>query len=88
LPKSGPRLLLHRCHHSFSRRHDKGTRIRTGRAYAYTPIADDAGLAARRMRQALDAESDRRTVLARFVSGLSPDDERELIRLLGETDEA
>jgi predicted transcriptional regulator len=75
---------------TLSRLHDKGTltRIRTGRAYAYTPVADEAGLAARRMRQVLDAESDRRTVLARFVSGLAPEDERELVRLLGDPDGA
>jgi predicted transcriptional regulator len=59
------------------------TRVPRGRAYAYAPVSDEPGLAARRMRQVLDAESDRGTVLARFVSGLSAADERELIRLLG-----
>lgn len=71
---------------TLSRLYEKGTlsRVRNGRAYTYEPIADEAGLAARRMRQVLDAEADRRTVLARFVSDLSADDERELLRLLHE----
>jgi predicted transcriptional regulator len=71
---------------TLSRLHEKGTlsRVRSGRAYAYTPIADEAGLAARRMRKVLDAETDRRAVLAQFVSDLSADDERELLRLLGD----
>lgn len=70
-----------------SRLHDKGVlnRVRTGRAYAYLPVADEAGLAARRMRRVLDSESDRRTVLARFVSDLSPTDERLLRALLDES---
>jgi predicted transcriptional regulator len=71
---------------TLSRLYEKGTlsRSRNGRAYAYQPVADEAGLAARRMRQVLDAETDRRTVLARFVSDLSADDEQELLRLLRE----
>ncbi len=69
-----------------SRLHAKGvlTRVRSGRAYAYAPVADEAGLAARRMRGVLEAEHDRETVLARFVSGLSPADERLLRRMLGD----
>ncbi|MDH6134448.1 putative transcriptional regulator [Kitasatospora sp. MAA4] len=70
-----------------ARLHDKGTvaRTRVGRAYAYTPtVRDPAGLAARRMRTELDREEDRSTVLARFVSDLSDDDERLLRELLGE----
>ena len=38
-----------------------------------------AGLAARRMRGVLEATGDRETVLARFVSGLSPADELLLV---------
>ncbi|WP_377268881.1 BlaI/MecI/CopY family transcriptional regulator [Peterkaempfera sp. SMS 1(5)a] len=67
------------------RLHEKGTvlRARMGRAYAYTPaVQDTAGLAARRMRSELDREPDRSTVLARFVSDLSADDERLLRHLL------
>jgi len=67
-----------------SRLHAKGvlTRLRSGRAYSYTPVADEAGLAARRMRGVLDAEADREAVLARFVSSLSPADEQVLRRML------
>ncbi|WP_225638969.1 BlaI/MecI/CopY family transcriptional regulator [Streptomyces solaniscabiei] len=73
---------------------DKGmvTRERAGRSFAWTPAADQAGLAARRMRKVLDAESDREAVLASFVTGLDPADERLLRDLLahpaakGETD--
>ncbi|KAA2255502.1 BlaI/MecI/CopY family transcriptional regulator [Solihabitans fulvus] len=68
------------------RLHAKGLlgRSRQGRAYAYAPIEDEAGLAARRMRQLLDAERDRSTVLTRFVSDLSLADERLLRALLDE----
>jgi len=67
-----------------SRLHAKGvlTRLRSGRAYSYAPVADVPGLAARRMRGVLDAEADREAVLARFVSGLSPADEQVLRRML------
>lgn len=63
----------------------KGTleREQHGRAYAYRPVSDEPGLAARRMRQVLDGEADRQQVLARFVSDLSDEDERVLRRLLG-----
>jgi predicted transcriptional regulator len=69
-----------------ARLHDKGVLVRTrvGRGFAYRPAreAQDApGLAARRMRSELDKEADRQTVLTRFVSGLSQDDE-ELLRAL------
>lgn len=69
-----------------SRLHTKGvlTRLKTGRAYTYAPIADEPGLAARRMRGVLDAQADRELVLARFVSGLSPADEKFLRRMLGD----
>ncbi|HEY3734977.1 MAG TPA: BlaI/MecI/CopY family transcriptional regulator [Streptosporangiaceae bacterium] len=69
-----------------SRLHAKGvlSRVRAGRSYAYAPVADEPGLAARRMRGVLEAEDDRETVLARFVSGLSPADEKLLRRMLGE----
>ena len=73
-----------------SRLHAKGvlSRVRSGRAYAYAPVADEPGLAARRMRGVLEAEDDREAVLARFVSGLSPADERLLRRRLGELPDA
>jgi predicted transcriptional regulator len=69
-----------------SRLHAKGMLEREahGRAYAYRPISDESGLAARRMRQVLDSEANRRLVLARFVSDLSDEDESLLRSLLDE----
>ncbi|MEU6091937.1 BlaI/MecI/CopY family transcriptional regulator [Streptomyces sp. NPDC047085] len=67
-----------------TRLHDKGVvdRHRQGRGYAYFPVQDAQGLTARRMHTELDRDSDRETVLARFVAQLSPDDERILRDLL------
>ncbi|OIJ89927.1 MULTISPECIES: BlaI/MecI/CopY family transcriptional regulator [Streptomyces] len=70
-----------------TRLHDKGVveRYRQGRGFAYVPVRDvqDAqGLTARRMHSELDRDTDRETVLARFVAQLSPDDERVLRDLL------
>ncbi|WP_256096378.1 BlaI/MecI/CopY family transcriptional regulator [Streptomyces sp. LUP30] len=59
------------------------TRERSGRSFAWLPASDEAGLAAHRMRRVLDAEHDREAVLASFVTGLGPDDERLLRELLG-----
>jgi predicted transcriptional regulator len=69
-----------------SRLHAKGvlTRLKSGRAYTYAPVADEPGLAARRMQGVLDARADRELVLARFVSGLSAADEKLLRRMLGD----
>lgn len=68
------------------RLHDKGIigRAAAGRGYAYFPLEDSHGLTARRMHRELDQDGDRSTVLARFVDGLSPQDEAELRRLLDE----
>lgn len=67
-----------------TRMHDKEllSRVKQGRAFAYSPIADRHGMTARRMRQALDADPDRRAVLARFVDDLSLGDEEILRNLL------
>jgi predicted transcriptional regulator len=67
-----------------SRLFEKGTatREKQGRSFAYRPVDDEPGLAARRMTKVLDAEADRTSVLARFVSNLSADDERLLRDLL------
>lgn len=67
-----------------SRLRSKGTleRKHQGRAYAYRPVADEPGLAARRMRQVLEGEQDRARVLARFVADLSREDERMIRELL------
>jgi predicted transcriptional regulator len=69
-----------------SRLHSKGVldRRKVGRSYVYAPVADEPGLAARRMARMLDAEPDREAVLARFVSGLADSDEELLRRMLGE----
>ncbi|MEU9503697.1 BlaI/MecI/CopY family transcriptional regulator [Streptomyces sp. NPDC048196] len=65
------------------------SRERSGRAYVWTPAADEAGLAALRMRRVLDGEPDRDAVLTRFVSALSPHDEQLLRSLLDRaTDDA
>ncbi|NYI06980.1 putative transcriptional regulator [Allostreptomyces psammosilenae] len=71
-----------------TRLHLKGAvaRERAGRSFAWTPIADEAGLAALRMRRVLDAEADRQAVLASFVTALSADDERLLRDLLAQAD--
>lgn len=58
-------------------------REQRGRAHAYTPVLDDAGLAAGRMRAVLDAGDDRAAVLSHFLHGLSAEDELTLLRLLG-----
>ncbi|WP_051717086.1 BlaI/MecI/CopY family transcriptional regulator [Streptomyces megasporus] len=63
------------------------TRQRSGRSFVWAPTADEAGLAALRMRRLLDGESDRQAVLASFVTSLPPDDERLLRELLGRAEE-
>lgn len=65
----------------------KGAVLRehAGRAHAYTPVLNDAGLAARRMRAVLDGGSDRAAVLNQFVGSLTPEDEDTLTRLLRPT---
>ncbi|MDX2592484.1 MULTISPECIES: BlaI/MecI/CopY family transcriptional regulator [Streptomyces] len=72
-----------------TRLHDKGMveRRRQGRGYAYIPLQDAHGLTARRMHSELNRDSDRETVLARFVAQLSADDERILRDLLESDDD-
>jgi len=59
-------------------------RRRDGRAFRYAPVADEAGLAARRLAAMLDKEPDRQAVLSRFVADLSGGDEQLLRGLLGD----
>ncbi|MGW5253340.1 BlaI/MecI/CopY family transcriptional regulator [Streptomyces sp. NPDC004012] len=68
-----------------TRMHTKGLLSRTprGRAYAYTPVTDEAGFAARRMRTVLEERPDREAVLARFADSLSDTDADLLRQLLG-----
>lgn len=70
-----------------SRLHAKSAvcRQREGRSYLWTAVADESGLAARRMQRVLDSEDDRNAVLTSFVSALSPDDEHLLRDLLADT---
>ncbi|MFD6230101.1 BlaI/MecI/CopY family transcriptional regulator [Streptomyces sp. NPDC060232] len=63
------------------------TRQRAGRSFEWTPVADEAGLAALRMRRVLDAEPDREAVLASFVTALPPGDEQLLRELLAQAAE-
>ncbi|MEU6056807.1 BlaI/MecI/CopY family transcriptional regulator [Streptomyces sp. NPDC047097] len=72
-----------------TRLHAKGavTRERSGRSFVWTPTADEAGLAALRMRRVLDGEPDRGAVLASFVTALPPGDEELLRGLLAQTEE-
>jgi predicted transcriptional regulator len=67
-----------------TRLYEKGAAIRerAGRAYAYAAVLDQAGIAAAQMRSLLDRGEDRAKVLARFVDGLSGDDERALAELV------
>ncbi|MGI5358748.1 BlaI/MecI/CopY family transcriptional regulator [Streptomyces sp. CA-252508] len=69
-----------------TRLHAKGAvaRERAGRSFEWTPTADEAGLAALRMRKVLDAEADREAVLASFVTALPPGDEQLLRELLAQ----
>jgi predicted transcriptional regulator len=67
-----------------TRMHTKQLLSRTprGRAYAYAPVTDDPGFAARRMRTVLEERPDREAVLARFADGLSDADANLLRQLL------
>lgn len=69
---------------TLGRLHAKGllVRERDGRSHRYAPVSDAAGLAARSMQRVLDENTDRRAVLARFVSDLSENDGALLRRLL------
>ncbi|MFI5763190.1 BlaI/MecI/CopY family transcriptional regulator [Streptomyces sp. NPDC051563] len=72
-----------------TRLHAKGAvaRARAGRSFEWVQVADEAGLAALRMRKVLDGEADREAVLTSFVTSLSPGDEQLLRGLLAQTDE-
>ncbi|MEU7054695.1 BlaI/MecI/CopY family transcriptional regulator [Streptomyces sp. NPDC046197] len=61
------------------------TRRREGRSFVWLPAADEAGLAALKMRRVLDGERDRRAVLASFVTALPEGDEQLLRELLDRT---
>jgi predicted transcriptional regulator len=67
-----------------TRLHAKGAvhRAQAGRAHAYTPVLDEAGLAATRMRAMLDRGGDHALVLARFLGTLTPQQEATLAQLI------
>ena len=69
---------------ALTRLHEKGvvSREKVGRAYTYTAVLDQPGIAAARMRDLLESGEDRKAVLARFVGSLSDEDERALMELL------
>jgi predicted transcriptional regulator len=71
---------------ALARLHEKEAvrREKIGRAFAYTPILDEPGIAAARMRELLEAGDDRGAVLARFVGTLSTEEEEMLAELLEE----
>ncbi|MFJ9900116.1 BlaI/MecI/CopY family transcriptional regulator [Streptomyces sp. NPDC091280] len=64
------------------------TRRREGRSFVWSPAADEAGLAALKMRKVLDREQDRRAVLASFITALPEDDEQLLRALLDQAADA
>ena len=82
----GPELSYSTVVTIWSRLHAKKAldRRRDGRAFRYAPVADEAGLAARRLAAMLDKEPDRQAVLSRFVADLSGSDEQLLRGLLGD----
>ena len=59
-------------------------RTKVGRAYAYRPQVDPDARVAEQMHRLLARRTDRETVLAHFIEGLSRKDERVLRRLMGE----
>lgn len=67
-----------------TRLHAKGAvhREQAGRAHAYTPVLDEAGLAANRMRAMLDRGGDHAAVLTRFLGTLTADEEATLAELI------
>lgn len=69
-----------------TRLHGKGAvhRELAGRAHAYTPVLDDAGLAAHRMQAMLDKGGDHAAVLSRFLRTLTAEDEATLAGLLNQ----
>lgn len=67
-----------------TRLYEKNTlaRERDGRAFRYAPVADEAGLAARRLTAMLDEAADRHAVLSGFIENLTDNDEQLLRALL------
>jgi predicted transcriptional regulator len=70
-----------------TRLHGKGAvaREQVGRAHVYTPVLDEAGIAATQMRAVLDRGGDHTAVLARFLGTLSPQQTDTLAQLIAVT---
>ena len=85
-PAGAPGLSYSTVVTILSRLHAKKAleRRREGRAFRYAPVADEAGLAARRLAAMLDKAPDRQAVLSRFVADLSGSDEQLVRDLLGD----
>jgi len=79
-------LAYNTVHTILTRLYAKGavTRQAVGRAHAYRPVLDGAGLAARQMTALLDRGGDRAAVLRRFVAELASGDEQMLLAVLRE----
>ena len=82
----GDGLAYNTVHTILTRLHSKDAvrREPAGRAHTYTPVLDDAGLAAKHMKAMLDKGGDHATVLARFLRTLTPEDEATLAALLAD----
>lgn len=67
-----------------TRLHGKGAvaREQAGRAHAYTPVLDQAGMAASRMRAVLDRGGNHAAVLSQFLGTLTPEEEATLAGLI------
>jgi predicted transcriptional regulator len=80
----GGGLAYNTVHTILKRLWDKGLVIRDagGRRGAYRPAKDATEHAAQIMHDALGREPDHAAVLERFVTGLGPDDEEMLRKLL------
>lgn len=89
LHELGGDLAYKTVHTILTRLQDKGLihRVRHAGRSAYTPAKDSAQNAADRMRLALNSGKDRRAVLQRFVSGLTPAEERALRALLADQED-
>jgi predicted transcriptional regulator len=82
----GGQLAYNTVQTILTRLHNKGAvqREQVGRAHAYRPVLDEAGIAATRMRAMLDRAGDHTAVLARFLGTLSPQQGATLARLIDE----
>jgi len=81
-------LAYNTVHTILKRLYDKGLVLRDadGRRGAYRPSKNAAELTAEAMRRALDRGPDPIAALQKFVTGLSPEEERALRELLAEGD--